>query len=519
MTLGTHFQQNDINFLFIAVAFILCSLFLLQKDKFTLSVCSLAIAAFFIRFFIIRLDPFLYLWDEQFHALVAKNMLSHPFVPTLYNNPVLPYSISNWSGNYIWLHKQPLFLWLITISFKLFGVNEIALRIPSVIMSTIMVPVIYRMGHLLFNKKTGYYAAFLFALCNYQIEMVSGIIASDHNDVAFMFFVTLSFWALLEYNASNKSRWIYFIGLFSGMAVLVKWIMGFLVFFCWIIVIISDKNKRKYLKSYKEIILSASISLLIAIPWQMYIFLRYPEEAKDTYLSYSNHFSGVLDGHTGGAYYYIDILGQQFGWIVPFVIVIAFYWAYRALKAKRQESFILLVWIVTVYIFYAIVQTKMDLFTIISCPVIFLVLGNLFNEATEYLKTNVRRYSTLLIWGLVLFIGYSNIDPNEIETHHTDIGWMKARREIYLKNTQIYKAAAAMLKDKNYVVFNCKGFNTVPFMFYTGMTAYSSIPDSTIISNLEKENMRLAIFKDSTIPKYITNDNRIVKLDFDIISQ
>jgi len=518
MVPGTHFQVKDIYFLFTGVLFIVSSIALFRKSKVAASILLLSFAAFFLRFFVIRLDPFIYLWDEQFHALVAKNMLLHPLTPMLYNNPVLPYNISNWSGNYIWLHKPPFFLWLIAISFKLFGINEIALRIPSVLLSTLLVPVLYRMGTLLFNKKAGYYCAFIFALANYQIEMVSGIIGSDHNDVAFMFFITLSFWALIEYRFSRQKKWLYLIGLFSGTAILVKWIMGFLVFFCWGLTIILDRDKRFSFKSYKGIITSFMISLLVAIPWQVYIFLTFPKEAYDTYFSYANHFTSSLDEHTGGECYHLGLIGQQFGWLVPFILIPAIYYTYRTLREKKAERIILISWIMSVYIFYAIVKTKMPLFTIISCPVIFLVLGNLIDTCMNYIETSTKKLSNVITWCLLLILGYSDINPNEIETHHTDTGSMQLRRSIYIHNTQIYKQTDSMLNDKTYIIFNCKGFNYIPLMFYSGTTAYANIPDSNTLSKLEKNGYKVAVFNNNDLPEYVSKDSKILKLNLHIIA-
>lgn len=64
-----------------------------------------------VRLFMITIDPFLHDWDERFHAIVAKNMITYPFKPMLFVNPVLPYDYRAWCCNHIWVHKQPLFLW------------------------------------------------------------------------------------------------------------------------------------------------------------------------------------------------------------------------------------------------------------------------------------------------------------------------------------------------------------------------------------------------------------------------
>ncbi|HXO30218.1 MAG TPA: hypothetical protein VOA80_22920, partial [Thermoanaerobaculia bacterium] len=57
-------------------------------------------------------DLFLHTWDERYHALVAKHLVEHPLVPTLYDHPVLPYDYRDWRSNHVWLHKPPLALWL-----------------------------------------------------------------------------------------------------------------------------------------------------------------------------------------------------------------------------------------------------------------------------------------------------------------------------------------------------------------------------------------------------------------------
>src|SRR5687768_6910766 len=84
-----------------------------RHPKYALS--SLLAGTFILRVFMAQLDPFLNLWDERYHALVAKNMMLEPFKPMLYANPVLPYSFDSWTNNHIWLHKQPLFLWQIAL--------------------------------------------------------------------------------------------------------------------------------------------------------------------------------------------------------------------------------------------------------------------------------------------------------------------------------------------------------------------------------------------------------------------
>src|SRR5689334_7178596 len=74
-------------------------------------------------------------WDERYHALVAKHLISHPLTPTLYEDPVLPYDYRDWGANHVWLHKPPVALWLMAASVRVLGTTELAARLPSVLLS------------------------------------------------------------------------------------------------------------------------------------------------------------------------------------------------------------------------------------------------------------------------------------------------------------------------------------------------------------------------------------------------
>jgi len=512
----THFQDKDILTLLVGVCLVFGSIVLFLKEQIKFSILFLALGGFILRFFMIKLDPFIYTWDEQFHALVAKNMMTNPFKPMLYVSPVLPYDLNSWVSCKVWLHKGPVFLWLIVISFKIFGVNEIALRLPSIIMSTLMIPMIFRMGKLCINEKVGFFAAFLFASANYQLEMCTGIMASDHNDVAFMFFVCASFWAWFEYQNSGNKIWIILIGLFSGLAVDTKWVMGFLVFFCWLLTIILSKEKRNKIVAYKGLIISILIALITCASWYIYALVRFPIEMSGTLKEYSEHFTSVIEDHSGGGYYHLDLLSQHYGWIIPFILLPSIYLFYKRLENKKDLKIILVTWVLFVEIFYAIARTKMALFTIIIAPAIYIAVGALLYQIMEYLRLRIRRYTMILTFLFVAFIGFSNIGINEIEGHHTDTGWMVSQRANYIHNSNIFKDIVKQLPQKDYVLFNCKDCNAIQAMFYSGMTAYNNIPDNVTCDSLEKNGIKLAVFNDGKLPVYILNDNKILKLNYDI---
>ncbi|HTB05898.1 MAG TPA: glycosyltransferase family 39 protein [Bacteroidia bacterium] len=516
MVFGTQFNSNDFRFLLLGALFIIASLLLFRSGKTGLSLVFLSMGAFAVRFFMIRLDPFLNIWDEQFHALVAKNMMVHPFTPMLYTKAILYKNPDDWICGHIWLHKEPFFLWVIALSYKVFGVNEIALRLPSALLTTGMIIMVYRMGKLLINNNTGYYAAFLFALANYQLEMVTGGINCDHHDVFFMVFVAATFWSWIEYKHSGKFCWVLCIGIFSGIAVLIKWLTGLLIFGCWGITILFDKEKRFHIRAYRDIVISFLLAVIIFLPWVIYSFVRFPVEAATVYASYSAHFTTVLENHAGDHYYHLDLISPQYGWIVPFVIIPALYLLYKKLKEKKQELILLTSWLLLVHIFYAITKTKMPLFTIIVCPVIFIALGSLLSDSINFIEAKVIKFAGVIVIAMLLAIGYFNLNLTEIEARNTDISDMKGWRDGLMQNNEIYKKLPSILHSKDYVIFNCKPFSFISAMYYSGFIVYPDIPDSATYIDLKKQNIPMAIFKGANIPSYITKDSATVKLNFDI---
>lgn len=140
----------------------------MTKIKRNYYIFFILIVGFFLRLWMITLDPFLQNWDEHFHALVAKNFSQNFLFPVLIKNPVIEYNISEWNANHVWVHKQPFFLWQMALSIKLFGTSVFAVRLPSLIMTTVSLLIIFRLTYLLTkNYKVSFIALILFTFSNF----------------------------------------------------------------------------------------------------------------------------------------------------------------------------------------------------------------------------------------------------------------------------------------------------------------------------------------------------------------
>ncbi|MBL7755413.1 MAG: glycosyltransferase family 39 protein, partial [Chitinophagaceae bacterium] len=213
-------------------------------------------------------DPYLHDWDERFHALVARNLMENPWVPYLRSHPLVPYDANSWCCNSVWLHKPPLFMWQSALSMKLFGVSEFTLRLPSVLLASIQILLVYRIAFLFSRQQmVALFAAALMAFNQYQLELVAGARGMDHNDVSFTCYIVGSVWAYQEYLHSGKWQYAVLAGLFSGAAVLTKWLVGLLVFLPWGLMTIWNRS----IKNWQILLLGLVIAIGVFLPWQIYI--------------------------------------------------------------------------------------------------------------------------------------------------------------------------------------------------------------------------------------------------------
>lgn len=481
----------------------------------------LVVASLVIGYFMANLDPYLNLWDEQYHAVVAKNLISNPLKPTLYIDPILGYDYQTWTNNHVWLHKQPLFLWQMALSIKLFGVNALAVRIPSVIMHAIIPIFIYRIGVCAKKRDSGYYGALLFAVAYFPLELIVGKYSTDHNDIAFLFYLTGSFWAWFEYERTKRWQWIVLIGLFSGGAVLVKWLMGTLVLIVWFLsTFLFDSAKRWKLKSYFHLAFASIVSIVVFLPWQLYAIYHYPKEYFHEYERTNAHLWEAIEGHSESVFFHFtDGLKTLYGSgaLTPFILLGALILLVVKLENVKHK-FVIAFSVIFVYLLYTLAQTKMIAFPIIVAPFIFLALGNLMSSFFKFIasKVNIRWVNFSITIGVVLLFSYMNLNLKKIQNYHTD--WRpndnenRAMELAEMESIELIKESV----DQDYVVFNTNITydGRISTMFYTGTTAYGFIPSIEQLNTLKRLKKKIAILDMGNLPSYIIDDSAIKKIHF-----
>jgi len=429
---------------FIISAFVLLVLsIILYPRKAKLAVWVLFLCALCLGVGFASIDTFIHLWDEQYHALVAKNLAESPLTPRLYPEAPLTYNHQIWVANHIWLHKPPLSLWQMALSIKLFGANYFAVRLPSILMHAILVFVIYRMGRVLYTERIGFIAAIVFTFLNYPLALLAGLHTAEHVDIAFMFYVTLSLWCWLEYHATKRLKWLLLMGLFSGGAVLTKWLVGLLAYAGAGLVLLIYKTYRNSFLHWKHLSMSIGVTALVVVPWHVYAFFAFPKEYAHEMAYNSKHFYSVVEQHGGDFFYYWDNLNELYGngdfiqWLILLAVISIPFFTKNVIHAV-----FLLISIGTPYFFFTLAATKMMSFCVIVAPIIALVVvACIVGVVRKIPYLTELPYARILRGLTIIFVAILLLRPYQAMMNH------KLDTKASLELRRVYEVSQAAIKD------------------------------------------------------------------------
>lgn len=504
-------------FLFVTLSFLPSIVFyVLGKDKTALIL--LLIASGLTRWHMINIDPFLHDWDERFHAVVAKNMIQYPFKPMLRVEAIMPYHVNDWCCNYIWVHKQPLFLWQMALSMKIFGIHLWSFRLPNVMMGVFSVFAIYHLALNWSNKKeVAYYSALMLAASYYQLELTSGAMSLDHNDLMMGGYVLASFWAFSEYvkhgavEMGYMDRNICRVRHFSQMADRPSDFRGMGG------MVIDGKQRSEKLRP------------LVSSPYRVVGFNGYicsvadlycsrlSREAATTYAHYKEHIFNDL-GQAGEIWIHLKYMAGAFSGKILLVLMLVGLFLSWGDATRRSFNLAMAAMFGFVYGFFSlIVATKMLglTFPVSSIGWVWTAFG--FYGATTFILGRIHSDHMkqagmfLLLTGLVIYA----MQPQRMIRTRTE---GMVYRENKINNTQIYRKLDQYVSP-NEVILNCKSMEDTEVRFWQPNNAYHWYPSAEEIERLIKEGYSLAAFRSHTnqhLPEYIQNNPKIRIIDVEI---
>lgn len=200
------------------------------------------------------------IWDEASSAKNAIDMLMNGNYLVQYDDGV-PVRDD---------FKPPVSLWLKMISYKIFGVNEFSVRLPSIVAALLTLMALWYFGFFILNRPE---LGALFALLTACTQgfIVSHVARTGEPDALVILFVTLSlisYYLLLTNYPLKATKYLFLFGCFVLLAILTKGIIGVVSLVGLSIFTLITPNGRKLIFNYKFWL---TIACVIAITASYYI--------------------------------------------------------------------------------------------------------------------------------------------------------------------------------------------------------------------------------------------------------
>ncbi len=299
--------------------------------------------------------------DEPRYAQVAREMLERRDWIT----PVL--------GGHAWLEKPPLYYWQAMLAYSLFGVSDVAARIPSACDATLLVIAVYVFFRK-FRRGVEADAALITASCAGVIGYARA--ASMDMPLAVTFSVgMLSWWAWRE---SGKKSYLALFYVCMALGMLAKGpVAPFLAAGVIVLFALGARESRLVLKTFwmPGILLFCAI----ALPWYVAVQVRNPQFFREFILEHNlARFSSDLYHHRQPFWYYVPVTALGLvPWIVfvaaAFVEPVRIWWAERKTVSPEpdfewQFSLFACCWLVVPVVFFSFSQSKLPGYILPAIP-------------------------------------------------------------------------------------------------------------------------------------------------------
>jgi 4-amino-4-deoxy-L-arabinose transferase-like glycosyltransferase len=287
-------------------------------------------------------------WDEALYAIRSVGILQF--------GGIFDQTSFSVGGLYSALHP-PLYVWLSSVSFLIFGVTEFAIRFFSALFGGLTLMIIYKMGKELHSPKAGFIAAMLFGLNPF----VSFFARQGQFDTTLVFFLSLSTLYLLRYEARGGLHHAALGGVAIGAALMTKLFVGFgipLTYFFWKAATHEDKDPF-----WKPLLVSVGMAILVSAPWYVYMTIVRGNGNPLFFLDASAVIQRSVAGVEGNVkplevFYYVNQLFVLF----PLGIIWFIVGMYRIFQKREKAWLLLALWFVVYFVVFTLMRTKLAVY-------------------------------------------------------------------------------------------------------------------------------------------------------------
>ncbi|WP_422409762.1 MULTISPECIES: ArnT family glycosyltransferase [unclassified Endozoicomonas] len=292
------------------------------------------------------------------------------------------------------LGKPPMFIWLSAISFKLFGINEFAARLPSLVCSLGTLALVWKLAHFQMGVQKAKISV-LFLVTSAMFLVLSGALLADPVMTLTTTLILGSFWmGWQSHNESEALRWQYLFFAGCGLALLAKGLAAVVLaggpIFLWCL----PKGRLITLWHKFPWIKGTILSAAIALPWYISAEIRNPGLLE--YMFIGEHFSRYLDSGWQGDEYgnaHVHALGAIWGYLLaggfPWTFVLLGvairqlwkFWQKKPTLKLTEWDYFLLCWLLFLPLFFTFTTNLIWTYTLPVMPALAMIIARLFGES------------------------------------------------------------------------------------------------------------------------------------------
>ena len=367
-----------------------------------------------------RLDSsYLRLWDESRLAMNALEMSR--------NGNII---VTHFEGEPdMWNTKPPFLIWLQAISIKIFGINELAIRLPVAIAAFLTIISLFIFcARYLKNSIAGLLSSLILATTNGFIYY--HVARHGEYDAVLILFTTLAslFFFIYSEAPAVKIRYLYLFTAMLFLGIMTKGIAACIFLPALLMYSFFTLKIKKMLVSKH---LYINVLLLVSMVFGYY-FLRNALTPGYIDAVLENEIFGrymeVNEGHRGDFWYYFnDMHDNTFMPWLYFLLPAFFLLLFHKKNRFIRLSMYLVLWIISFFLIMSYSETKLWWYIAPVYPVAALLIGVAFGEIAQEFASRSVRWSPAIDYYLIisilafLLLPYINI-INEIKTPIKEYG-------------------------------------------------------------------------------------------------
>ena len=299
--------------------------------------------------------------DEPRYAQVAREMLERHDRIT----PVL--------GGHAWLEKPPLYYWQAMLAYDVFGVSDVAARVPAGFDATLLVISVYLFFRR-FRRGVELDAALITASC----AGIIGYARAASMDMALAASFSIGMLAWWAWRESGKQTYLVLFYVCMALGMLAKGPVA--PFLAAAVIVVFALGARESRLVWRTAWLPAILLFCaIALPWYIAVELRNPQFFREFILEHNlARFSSDLYHHRQPFWYYLPITALAFVPWTVFVVAacvasVRIWWAERRSVVAEpdlewQFSVFAGCWLLVPVAFFSISQSKLPGYILPAIP-------------------------------------------------------------------------------------------------------------------------------------------------------